>query len=309
MDTIDIDETKGMKVLEKTGLVLEGGGMRGVYTGGILEFLLEKNLSLPYVVGVSAGACNAASYVSKQSGRNKAITIGYADHPEYISYKRLIRSGELFNMDLIFNQIPNKENPFDYNVFFQSKQQFYIGATDCHTGETVYYEKKDLGEKLNKILRASSSLPFVAPVIVHDGRTLLDGGLSDPIPINHSINHGNQKHIIILTQCKGYLKKPAKRGMWYFMRKYRNYPGLINIIKNRSHAYNMAIERVEKLEKEGKAFVFRPDHLQDVTRIERRKDRLEDLYEHGYNQAVERYEKMVEFLSVDNTRRSDNDII
>lgn len=283
--------------MEKTGLVLEGGGMRGVYTGGILELLLEKNISFPYVVGVSAGACNAASYVSRQTGRNKAVTIGYADHPEYISYKRFIRSGELFNMDLIFNQIPNKENPFDYNVFFQSNQHFYIGATDCHTGETIYYEKQELGDQINKILRASSSLPIVAPVIEHAGRMLLDGGLSDPIPIEHSINYGNEKHVIVLTQCTGYLKKPAKHGMWYFTRKYREYPGLINIVKNRSLAYNKALEHVEELEKQGKAFVFRPDHLQDVTRLERKKDRLEALYEHGYHQANERYEEMVEFLS------------
>jgi len=287
-----------VKVLENTGLVLEGGGMRGVYTGGILESFMENNISFPYVVGVSAGACNAASYVSRQVGRNKAITIGYADHPEYISYKRFVRSGELFNMDLIFNQIPNVENLFDYDEFFQSKQQFYVGVTDCHTGETIYYETKVLGKHLNKILRASSSLPMVAPVIEHDGRTLLDGGLSDPIPIEHSINQGNEKHVIVLTQCEGYLKKPAKHGMWYFTRKYRNYTGLINIVKNRSILYNKTLERVARLEEQGKAFVFRPDHLHDVTRLERKKDRLEALYEHGYKQANEKYEEMMEFLTM-----------
>jgi predicted patatin/cPLA2 family phospholipase len=298
-----------MKVLDKTGLVLEGGGMRGVYTGGILEYFMEKNINFPYLVGVSAGACNAASYVSRQVGRNKAVTIGYADHPEYISVKRLIRSGELFNMDLIFDQIPNKENPFDYNVFFQSQQQFYVGVTDCHTGETIYYEKKELGEQFNKILRASSSLPMVAPVIEHDGRFFLDGGLSDPIPIEHSINYGNEKHIIILTQCGGYSKKPAKRGMWYFNRKYRKFPGLIDVVKNRSIVYNQTLKKVEELERQGKAFVFRPDHLQDVTRLERKKDRLEALYEHGFNQAAAKYEELVEFLNTDNPRRNNNDII
>ncbi|WP_280768145.1 patatin-like phospholipase family protein [Salipaludibacillus daqingensis] len=285
-----------MRVLEKIGLVLEGGGMRGVYTGGVLEFFLEKNITFPYVVGVSAGACNAASYISRQYGRNKAVTIGYADHPEYISVKRLIRSGELFNMDLIFNQIPNSEIPFDYNVFFNSNQHFYVGTTDCHTGETIYYEKQELGDQLNKILRASSSLPLVAPVVEHDERVLLDGGLSDPIPINHSLDFGNEKHIIVLTQCEGYLKKPAKRGMWYFNRKYRDYPGLLEIVKKRSIVYNQALEQVAELERQGKAFVFRPDHLQDVTRLERKKDRLEALYEHGYKQASEKYEELVSFL-------------
>ncbi|WP_416149787.1 patatin-like phospholipase family protein [Salipaludibacillus sp. HK11] len=286
-----------MTLLKRSGLILEGGGMRGVYTAGVLEYLLEKDVNFPNILGVSAGACNAASFVSRQAGRNKAVTIGYANHPEYISVKRLIRSGELFNMDLIFNLIPNIENPFDYNKFFSSTQQFYVGATDCHTGETIYYEKQDLGDQLiNKILRASSSLPMVAPVVEHDGRALLDGGISDPIPIEQSIRVGNEKHIVVLTQCKGYLKRPAKRGMWYFTRKYRNYPGLIEVVKNRSNVYNQAIERVAELEQQGKAFVFRPDHLHEVGRIERKKDRLEALYDHGYKQAEKQYEAMMEFL-------------
>src|SRR5690554_5843634 len=154
--------------------------MRGVYTGGILESFLEKKLYLPYVIAVSAGACHGASYVSKQSGRNKAVTVDYAGNPEYMSYKRLLRNGELFNMDFIFDQIPNVNNPFDYETFFQSKQSFFIGTTDCHTGEPVYYEKNELKNDLNKILRASSSLPFAAKEVEYDGRLLLDGGISDP---------------------------------------------------------------------------------------------------------------------------------
>lgn len=285
-----------MLVLERIGLVLEGGGMRGVFTGGILEFFLEKNIHFPYIVGVSAGACNAASYISRQAGRNKEITIGYASHPEYISIKRLIRSGELFNMDLIFDRIPNVENPFDYNVFFESKQEFYVGVTDCLTGETVYFEKKELGENFNTILRASSSLPMVAPIVSHDGRPFLDGGISDPIPVNQSMKDGNKKHIIILTQCEGYRKNPARRGMWYFNRKYKQYPGLIDIVKNRSVVYNDTLNYIAQLEKEGKAFVFRPDHLQAVTRLERKKERLQALYDHGYKKAEKQFDEMIDFL-------------
>lgn len=285
-----------MLSLDRTGLVLEGGGMRGVFTGGMLEFFLEKNIHFPYVVGVSAGACNAVSYISRQAGRNKAITVDYADHPNYISIKRLIRSGELFNMDLIFEQIPNLENPFDYRVFFESTQKFEIGVTDCLTGETVYYEKKELGDNFNKVLRASSSLPMIAPIITHDGRPYLDGGISDPIPINESMKQDNQKHIIILTQCEGYRKNPVNKGMWYFNRKYKQYPGLIRVVRNRSNVYNSALDQVAKLEKEGKAFVFRPDHLQDVARIERSKGRLQALYDHGYKKAENRFEEMMAFI-------------
>jgi predicted patatin/cPLA2 family phospholipase len=283
--------------LNKAGLVLEGGGMRGVFTGGVLEYFMEENIHFPYIVGVSAGACNAASYVSRQSGRNKAVTIGYAHHPDYISVKRLVRSGELFNMDLIFDRIPNKEHPFDYKVFFKSEQYFYVGVTDCHTGETIYYEKQELESAFNKVLRASSSLPMVAPVVKHEGRCLLDGGISDPIPLERSIEDGNKKHIIVLTQPRGYLKKPAKRGMWYFTRKYKDYPGLIDVVKERSNIYNKQLSLVEKMEKEGKAFVFRPDHLHEVTRLERKKDRLEALYEHGYEKAKNQFDQLAEFLN------------
>jgi predicted patatin/cPLA2 family phospholipase len=282
--------------LDNTGLVLEGGGMRGVFTGGILECFMENDIHFPYIVGVSAGACNAASYVSRQPGRNRAITVESANRPDYISYKRLLRAGELFNMDLIFEQIPNKENPFDYYRFFQSNQKFYVGVTDCRTGEAVYYEKTDIKDELNKILRASSSLPLVAPEVSYKGRQLLDGGISDPIPVKQSIEAGNEKHIIILTQCKGYVKKPTKRGMWYFSRKYKQYQGLVNVIKDRSTVYNDTLATVNKLEEEGKAFIFRPLNLQNVSRIERRQDRLEALYNHGYELAAERLEELKHFL-------------
>lgn len=283
--------------MQNIGLVLEGGGMRGVYTGGILEYFLENNIQFPYVVAVSAGACNAASYISQQFGRNEAVTVGYAGHPEYISLKRFVKHGELFNMDLIFDTIPNVENPFNYQDFFQSNQSFYVGATDCETGETIYYEKSQLKTHLNKVLRASCSLPMVAPIVEHEGRPLLDGGISCPIPINKSIQDGNEKHVVILTQCEGYIKKPAKRGMWLFRRKYKNYPGIIRIVETRSRIYNDTVEKVLQLEQEGKAFVFRPDSLCGVNRTEQRKERLQDLYRHGYEQAEKRMTELQKFIS------------
>jgi predicted patatin/cPLA2 family phospholipase len=283
--------------MKQTGLVLEGGGMRGVFTSGALEYLLESQMEFPYVIGVSAGACNAASYISRQKGRNRAVTVGYADHPDYISYKRLLRHGELFNMDLIFDQIPNTENPFDYHNFFSSKQEFYVGVTDCMSGGTLYYEKEEMRDGLNKILRASSSLPFVAPPINHDGRILMDGGLSDPVPVIRSVKDGNEKHVIVLTQKLGYRKAPAKRGMWYFRRKYRDFPGLINIIENRYLIYNQTLDYIQELESKGKAFVIRPSELYDVARTERNRGRLERLYQHGYEQMKKRADELEKFLT------------
>ncbi|WP_147802143.1 patatin-like phospholipase family protein [Alkalicoccus halolimnae] len=281
--------------MNRTGLVLEGGGMRGVFTSGALEYLIENNIEFPYIVGVSAGACNAASYVSRQPGRNKAVTVGYAGHPEYISIKRLLRHGELFNMELIFDDIPNKEKPFNYEQFFTSAQEFYVGVTDCLTGETLYYEKQNLGYDFNRILRASSSLPMVAQPVPYDGRMFMDGGISDPVPVRRSEADGNDQHLIILTQPYGYLKTPAKRGMWYFRRKYRHFPGLIRIIENRFRIYNETISYIKNLEDEGKALVIRPEQLYEVSRTERKKARLEALYNHGY-EMMSRYKKEINKL-------------
>ncbi|WP_343033768.1 patatin family protein [Alkalicoccus luteus] len=282
--------------MNQTGLVLEGGGMRGVFTSGVLEYLLESNIQLPFVVGVSAGACNAASYISGQHGRNREVTIGYADHPEYISFKRLLRQGELFNMDLIFDTIPNIEQPFHYQQFFSSPQQFYVGVTDCITGETIYYEKSDAGRNFNLLLRASSSLPMVAKPVPFEGRMLMDGGISDPIPLKKSLDAGNKKHIIVLTQSAGYRKQPAKRGMWYFRRKYKGFPGLIQIVENRYRCYNDQLDQVQQLELEGKAFVIRPEDLSSVTRTDRNKERLEKLYRHGYDLMYRREQELKQFL-------------
>ncbi|WP_281280013.1 patatin-like phospholipase family protein [Alteribacter natronophilus] len=282
---------------DHVGLVLEGGGMRGMYTAGILEYFLENDWHFPYVIGVSAGACNAASYVSKQIGRNEKVTIGYCKHPDYISYKRWFTRGELFGMDLIFDRIPNKEVFFDFDAFFNSEQKFLVGTTDCETGEPVYYEKNEVGDSFLNILRASSSLPFVAPVTSYGDKMLMDGGISDPIPLSRSIMDGNRKHVVVLTQQDGYLKKPLSRGKWLLRRKYRNQPGLVKAVEGRSVVYNRAIEEVKQAEKAGNAFVFRPDELMGVSRIEKREERLTELFRHGYEHARNRAEELQAFLS------------
>nr|WP_272873233.1 patatin family protein [Alteribacter salitolerans] len=286
-----------MHQADNVGLVLEGGGMRGMYTAGILEYFLKKDWHFPYVIGVSAGACNAASYISKQLGRNEKVTIGYCTHPDYISYKRWFSKGELFNMDLIFDQIPNQEVFFDFDAFFGSDQKFLVGTTDCATGETIYYEKNEVGDSFLNILRASSSLPFVAPVTRYKERVLMDGGISDPIPLKRSMKDGNEKHIVVLTQRDGYFKKPLTRGKWVFKRKYKGHPGLIKAVEGRSVVYNEAIEEVRKAEKDGRAFVFRPDELMGVSRVEKREERLRSLYEHGYEHAKKRADELEAFLS------------
>lgn len=270
--------------MEGIGLVLEGGGMRGVYTAGVLEYLMEQDLYFPYVVGVSAGACNAISYISRQLGRNKKVTLDYiADH-RYLSYRNLIRHKSIFGMDFIFNVIPNQLVPFDYETFYNSDQQFAIGTTDAHTGEPIYFTKHELMEQTIPIIQASSSLPFVATPMQYKGRTLFDGGLVDPIPVQKSVADGNKKHLIVLTKEFGYRKRPFKQG-WLARSFYPRYKGLVNVLVNRSEIYNNTLQMIDTMEADGSALIIRPSQKVTVGRMEKDPKKLQALFELGYEDA------------------------
>lgn len=271
-------------MLDKIGLVLEGGGMRGVYTAGILEFFLEQELFFPYVIGVSAGACNAASYLSKQKGRNKTVTIGFASDPRYISWRNYFKNRQFFGMDFIFDEIPKKHIPYDFDMFYQNPAEFVVGTTDCLTGEPIYFNKQDYGEDLLTVLRASSSLPFIAPEIRFKEKILLDGGISDPIPIKKAQQDGYSKNIVVLTRNSGYEKKPSK---FHFLvnRRYPEYKGLQQSLQNRFNIYNETLAYIEEEEEKGNVLVIRPSEPLKVGRMERNPQKLEELYNRGYEDA------------------------
>ncbi|MDD9267978.1 patatin family protein [Paenibacillus sp. GCM10023248] len=281
--------------MEGIGLVLEGGGMRGVYTAGVLEYFMEQDWYFPYVVGVSAGACNAVSYISKQRGRNKKVTIDYIGDHRYLSYRNLLRYKSIFGMDFIFNELPNKLVPFDYDTFYSSPQQFAIGTTDAHTGEPIYYTKHQLQLQTMPIVQASSSLPFVATPIHYEGRTLFDGGLVDPIPVQKSLADGNRKHVIVLTKEEGYRKTPFKQR-WLAKSFYPKYDGLVDVLVNRSEIYNGTLELVRKMEEDGSAIVIRPSSKVVVGRMEKSPKKLEALHELGYEDAKRIGSRMKEWL-------------
>jgi len=282
-------------MIDHVGLVLEGGGMRGVYTAGVLEYFLEIQAFFPYVIGVSAGACNAASYLSKQKGRNKTVTIQYASDPRYISWSNYFRNRQFFGMDFIFDEIPNKHVPFHYDVFYDSPSEFVIGATDCTTGEPVYFKKKDYGQEMLKVLRASSSLPFIAPEISYQNRMLLDGGISDPIPLKKAQSDGYKKNIVILTRNKGYEKKPGK---FHFLvnRKYPEYRGLQDALKNRYKIYNETVAFLEEEERNGNVFIIRPLMPLKVGRMERNPEKLVELYNQGYADAKRSFDHLKQWI-------------
>jgi predicted patatin/cPLA2 family phospholipase len=281
----------------KSGLVLEGGGMRGVYTGGVLEKFLEEEIFVDYIIGVSAGACNASSYVSRQTGRNHKVTIGSVHHPDYISVKNLLLKRELFGMNLIFDEIPNRLVPFDYDSFHDATEEFVIGTTDCLTGTAVYFEKREHAKDVLAIVRASSSLPFMAKPVEFEGRLLMDGGVADPIPIRKALADGVTKPIIVLTKEKGYRKK--KNSFARLMPAlYRQFPGIVKSMESWYLRYNETMEFIEELEAEGKALVIQPSKFYKINGMERDIEKLTELYDQGYRDAEERMEEIIKFISV-----------
>lgn len=279
-----------------SGLVLEGGGMRGVYTAGVLEYFLEKQLFFPYIIGVSAGACNGASYVSRQTGRNRQVTIDYVKHRDYISYRNLFLKKELFGMDFIFNKIPTELVPFDFDTFNSAAEKFLVGTTDCITGEPVYFEKNDVTQDILKIIRASSTLPFMASAIEHQGKILMDGGIADPIPIKKAQVDGVQKNVLILTKPKGYRKKKSSFS-WLPHYVYKEFKGLNKALETRYKLYNETLDYIEELESKNKVYVIRPSRNLKVGRVERNPEKLTQLYEVGYEDAKQDYERLVDWVS------------
>jgi predicted patatin/cPLA2 family phospholipase len=270
--------------METVGLVLEGGGMRGVYTAGVLEFFAEQDIYFTYTIGVSAGACMAASYLSRQRGRNKVVNIDWVNDPRYISWRNLWKNGQLFGMDFIFDEIPNALVPFDYQAFLESQEDFVIGTTDCDTGETVYYNKSESDFDLLKVLRASSSLPFIAPIVEHGGRRLLDGGISDPIPLRKAVRDGHPRNVLILTRNSGY-QKSRNRFPWLLRRVFGKFPAFVKTMLRRHEVYNETMAYIDEQERSGAAFVIRPRQPLTVGRMERDPAKLHALYVQGYEDA------------------------
>nr|WP_289216478.1 patatin family protein [Halobacillus campisalis] len=282
--------------MRNIGLVLEGGGMRGSYTAGVLDFLLDENIHFEYVVGTSAGACNGSSYVARQRGRNYKVMVEYGGHPEYISYKKILTHKQLIGMDFIFDTLPNQLVPFDYESFMNRSATFIVGTTDMKTGRAHFYDDFPDNKSLLQIIRAASSLPLIAPSIRYLGKDLMDGGISDPIPIQQSIHDGNKKHVIVLTRNEQYVK-PTMKWNWLFRRKFKDYPRFTHALKMRHFVYNETLKVIRELERTDQAFVIRPISPLHVSRIERNREKLHNLYQKGYEDSQLKREELLRFLS------------
>ena len=263
----------------KTALVLEGGAMRGIYTCGVLDAFLDKNIEFDYVIGVSAGAALGSSYVSKQRGRNLEIYERYVNDKRYMSYHNLIKEGSLFGLKFVYEDIPKIHVPFDFEAYYNSPVKFYSVVTNIETGKAEYMNKTREDENLD-ILKATCALPMFSPNIKIGDNYYLDGGIADPIPFEKAFKDGYDKVVVILTQHKTY-RKNKQSYLNLIKLKYRKYPEIFKIMENRHNIYNSQLDKLEELEKDGKAFIIRPENPVEFKRIETDLVKLRKLYHIG----------------------------
>lgn len=281
----------------KATMVLEGGATRGVFTSGALDYLMEQDLYTSHVIGVSAGACNAVDYVSRQPGRTKDCMIHKEkEYNYYYGFRQFIKEKSLLDMDMVFDKYPNELFPFDYDTYFTSDMECELVVTNCETGQAEYLQERSDRERLMKICRASSSMPLASPIVNVDGIPYLDGGLADSIPIRHATEIGNKKNVLILTRNPGYRKRlPSKGSVKVYRRAYSKYPNLVRSIISRNLQYNRTMEWIGHLEAEEKIFVLRP-MIPAISRLERNYDVLMNFYEHGYKLMEKQHKELCAFL-------------
>ena len=266
-----------------TALVLEGGGMRGVFTSGVLDWIIDHDITFPYLVGVSAGSSNALSFASHQRGRGKYIFADLQVERHYLGLRNIWRHRSIMDMNLLYHELPEKIWPYDYEAYRINPMRVESVATDCLTGEAVYLEEKEDPARIIDIVRASSSLPFACPIAYVDGHPMLDGGIADSIPLQRALDQGYEHIIVVLTRHKGYRKEEKPARIPSFI--YRRYPKLREALRTRGARYNAQVELVERLKREGRITVIRPDQPVEVARIETDMNKMNALYQHGFEVA------------------------
>lgn len=278
----------------QAGLVLEGGGMKGVYTSGVLDFFLEKNLEFSHCYGVSAGACNLCSFLSKQKRRGYRSLTEYMDNRRYCGAYSLLTDGNIFNSKFAYDLVPNFLLPFDYDTYGKYQGKAYAVATNIESGQAEYLPMGEL-EYAMKAVQASASLPLVSRNIEYKGRLYLDGGIADSIPIGRSILDGNRKNVVVLTKEKGYRRKPAKH-LTMIKIMYHKYPKVYELMKERHLAYNETMDYLMRQVENGQAFVIQPQTKNIINRIEKDSQKMQALYDSGYEDAKNCYDRLLAYL-------------
>lgn len=283
---------------QKVGIILEGGAMRGIFTAGVMDLLLDKGVDIPNVLAISAGAYAGMNYISGQRGRILDSVVRPLEKEKICGPDIFFKTGDYFNMELLFDRIPRKDSPFDFEAFKASNKRFITSTINCNTGEPVYHEEfKDLDEFLH-VTRVANSLPLLAKMGYIDGVPMMDGGMYDAIPISKALEEKWDKIIVVFTREASYRK--SAKGDIYNSRMvkliYHKYKGLLKSIEGRPERYNQSIELLNKMEAEGKAFVFRPEGI-ILSNNESDPKVLEQYYNVGYKCAEARYEELLKFLN------------
>lgn len=278
-----------------TGLLLEGGAMRGLYTAGVLDVFMENKVFVNSIIGVSAGALFGMNYKSKQIGRVLRYNKKYAANKEYMGFYSLLTTGNIMNQDFCFNRIVNELDPVDFEAYRSNPEDFYAVITNMQTGKAEYVKLDDLEKKDQlEYLRASGSMPFLSKPVSVNGNLYLDGGIADSIPIEKLMEMNYDKMIVVLTRPKGYRKK--KRNTKLPEIYYRKYPNLAAAISSRYERYNRQLDIITDLEASGKAFVLRPSRLVPIKRIERNLIKIQAIYDLGRADALQNLNMLTEYL-------------
>ena len=265
----------------KTGLILEGGAMRGMFTCGVLDVLMENGVRFDGTAGISAGAVFGCNYKSGQIGRPVRYNKKYCRDPRYCSIRSLIKTGDLYGVDFCYRELPEILDPFDYETFRSSPMEFYVGATDVSTGRCVYHKCSDGGEADFRWMQASASMPLVSTPVSVDGHLLLDGGISDAVPYRYMEEIGYNRNLIVLTQPEGY-RKSKTRALPLFRLMLRKYP---------------AVEEIRERERNGSVFVIRPPEPLGISRTENNPEELERVYQTGRREMEKALPELMRFIN------------
>ncbi|MDF9867634.1 putative patatin/cPLA2 family phospholipase [Bacilli bacterium PM5-3] len=277
----------------EAGLVLEGGGMRASYTQGVLDFFMENDIDFTYIVGVSAGVGCGMNFISKQIGRACTLSVEYGDDKRVVGIGNLIKHGQYFNLDTIYNKL-DKEVFFDYDAFNKSDTTFYAGCFNILSGEVEYFSKKSM-ENSTKPIIATSSLPLLSKIVEINGKKYLDGGIKDSIPLNKSLQDGNKKNVVILTNPIEY-RRPKESSLPLVKVLYFRYPKLIEALKQRDTVYNNMLDKINEMEKNNEVFVIRPSKALSVSRYTKDKETLMEAYNQGKSDAKNKKDLLIKYL-------------
>ena len=279
----------------KTGLILEGGAMRGLFTAGIMDVFMENGIEFDAAIGVSAGAAFGCNYKSRQIGRVIRYNKQFARDPRFCSLRSLIKTGDLFGAEFCYHTIPDTIDIFDTQAYIDNPMDFYVVVTDVETGKAVYINSDEAGEDSLEYFRASASMPLVSRAVEIKGKKYLDGGIADSVPLQYFESIGFKKNVIILTQPEGFVKKPssAVKLMKYVLKEY---PMVVKAMENRHNEYNETLELIAEREKSGDVLVIRPEETLEIGRIEHNPDVMQKVYEKGRAVAEKRLEEIKNFL-------------